>query len=358
MVRVGVIGCGYWGPNLIRNLSQLPESEVVGCADLKEKRLAHMKNLYPEVNTTHDDKDLISADDIDAIVIATPPATHFKIAMRALKAGKHVFVEKPLATSSADCETLVATAKKNDLTLMVGHTFLYTAAVNKIKELIESGELGDILYINTTRVNLGIFQENINVVWDLAPHDVSILNYVLDSMPEGVGAHGHSYIRKNVEDVAFLYFKYPGSIMAHAHVSWLDPNKIRKTTVVGSKKMLVYDDISSLEKIRIYDKGVTVLPHYDTFGEFQLSYRFGDIFVPKLDDSEPLKVECQHFIDCVRGGIAPRSSGEHGLEVVRVIEAANESLVNSGAMVPLHSGAVSSSARKRGASKSKKKKKR
>jgi predicted dehydrogenase len=335
-------------------MSQLPDSEVVGCADLRENRLGHMKNLYPRVNTTHDDSELINAEDIDAIVIATPPETHFEIAMRAMAAGKHVFVEKPLATSSADCETLVATAKKNDLTLMVGHTFLYTAAVNKIKELIESGELGDILYINTTRVNLGIFQENINVVWDLAPHDVSILNYILGSAPEGVGAHGHSYIRKNVEDVAFLFFKYPGSIMAHAHVSWLDPNKIRKTTVVGSKKMLVYDDISSLEKIRIYDKGVTVQPHYDTFGEFQLSYRFGDIFIPKLDDSEPLKVECQHFLDCIMGGVEPRSSGGHGLDVVRVIEAANESLANSGSMVPLHSGAAPSSSR--GGSKSKKKK--
>jgi predicted dehydrogenase len=343
LVKVGVIGCGYWGPNLIRNLSQLQGSEVIGCADLDEGRLAHMKNLYPRVNTTRNDSDLISDENIDAIVIATPPTTHFDIAMRALKAGKHVFVEKPLATSSADCETMVATAKQLDRVLMVGHTFLYTAAVNKIKELIESGELGDILYINTTRVNLGLFQDNINVVWDLAPHDVSILNYFLGGTPEGVGAHGHSYVRKNVEDVAFLHFRYPGEIMAHVHVSWLNPNKIRKTTVVGSKKMLVYDDVSSLEKIRIYDKGVTVLPHYDTFGEFQLSYRFGDIFIPKLDDAEPLKVLSQHFLDCIVKGVEPRSSGQRGTDVVRVIEAANESLRNSGAMVSLHSGAASSS---------------
>jgi len=292
-----------------------------------------MKTLYPQVQATRDHHELIGSDDIDAVVIATPPKTHVDIAMKALEAGKHVFVEKPLATSVADSEKLVKTAKEKNLVLMVGHTFVFTAAVNKIKDLIDSGELGDILYINTTRVNLGLFQENINVVWDLAPHDISILNYVLDSMPEGVAAHGHAYIRKNVEDVAFLYFKYPGSIMAHVHVSWLNPNKIRKTTVVGSKKMLVYDDISSLEKIRIYDKGVDVPAHYETFGEFQLSYRFGDIFIPKLDDSEPLKIECQHFIDCINNGETSRSSGQHGLDVVRVIEAANRSLSNAGTMV-------------------------
>ena len=345
MLRVGVVGCGYWGPNLVRNFSYLRDSEVVACADLDEKRLAHMKMLYPRVDTTRDYEDLMSTRDVDAIVVATPPSTHLEIAMKALEAGKHVFVEKPLATSGADCEALIARAKENGVILMVGHTFLYTAAVNKIKDLVKSGELGDIFYINTTRVNLGIFQDDINVLWDLAPHDVSILNYILGSAPDEVAAQGHSYIRQNIEDVAFLYLKYPGSIMAHVHVSWLNPNKIRKTTVVGSKKMLVYDDVSSLEKIRIYDKGVTVLPHYDTFGEFQLSYRFGDIFIPKLDDSEPLKVACQHFIDCIEAKVEPRSSGQHGLDVVKVIEAANESLSNSGAMVPFHRGAGASAPR-------------
>ncbi len=342
MLRVGVIGCGYWGPNLIRNFSQLRDSEVAACADLTEGRLAHMRTLYPRVETTRDYAALISNPKIDAVVVATPPSTHFEIAMKALDAGKHVFVEKPLATAGADCEALLAKSKKKGLVLMVGHTFLYTAAVNKIKDLIKSGELGDIFYVNTTRVNLGIFQEDINVVWDLAPHDVSILNYILDSEPEEVAAHGHSYIRRKVEDIAFLHLRYPKSIVAHVHVSWLNPNKIREITVVGSKKMLVYDDVSSLEKIRIYDKGVTVLPHYDTFGEFQLSYRFGDIFIPRLDDSEPLKVACQHFIDCVTAGLEPRSSGAHGLEVVRVIEAANRSLANSGAMIPVRSRATSS----------------
>lgn len=339
-LRVGVVGCGYWGPNLIRNFNQLGSSEVLGASDLSVERLDHMRNLYPHLATTADYKELLDNDDIDAVAIATPPKTHFEVAMDALEAGKHVFVEKPLATHSNECETLIAAAEKRKLTLLVGHTFVYTAAVNKIKEVIESGELGDIYYISTTRVNLGIFQDDINVVWDLAPHDVSILNYILDSQPAEVSAQGHSYIRPDVEDVAFLTFRYPNGAMAHVHVSWLNPNKIRTTTVVGSKKMLVYDDISSLEKIRIYDKGVTVQPHYDTFGEFQLSYRFGDIFIPKLDDSEPLKVACQHFVDCINSGISPRSSGGHGLDVVRVIEASNESLHNSGVMISLNGRAA------------------
>ncbi len=333
---MGVVGCGYWGPNLIRNFTQLESSEVPICADLAKKRLDHMKRLYPHIETTREYKDILSRDDIEAVAVATPPQTHFRIGMEALEAGKHLFLEKPMAVSSAECEQLIESSEKLKLTLMVGHTFVYTAAVNKVKELITAGELGDIHYISTERVNLGLFQEDINVVWDLAPHDVSILNYILESTPDSVSAHGHSYIRKKVEDVAFLTFKYPKSIMAHIHVSWLNPNKIRSTTVVGSKKMLVYDDVSSLEKIRIYDKGVTVLPHYDTFGEFQLSYRFGDIFIPKLDDSEPLKVATQHFIDCVRKNLTPRSSGIDGLNVVRVIEAATQSLRNSGSMVSLN----------------------
>lgn len=333
MLNVGVVGCGYWGPNLIRNFTQLSDSEVVMCADLDAGRLDHMKNLYPRLETTKDYKKLLERPDIEAIVIATPPDTHYQLTMESLGAGKHTFVEKPLAYSSTESAAMVNAAKKHGLTLMTGHTFVYTAAVNKIKEVIESGELGEIYYISTERVNLGLFQENINVVWDLAPHDVSILNYILDGTPESVSATAHSYIRKNVEDVAFLTFRYPNGVLAHIHVSWLNPNKIRCTTVVGSKKMLVYDDVSPLEKIRIYDKGVTVQPHYDTFGEFQLAYRFGDIFIPKLDDSEPLKVASQHFIDCIRNGITPRSSGHEGHEVVSVLEASIESIKEEGKMI-------------------------
>jgi predicted dehydrogenase len=330
-----VIGCGYWGPNLIRNFTQLKDSDVVICADLDGARLEHMRNLYPHLETTNDHKAVTSREDLDAIVVATPPATHHAIGMEALEAGKHLFVEKPLALSTDECAALVSTAQRKGLILMTGHTFVYTAAVNKINEVIESGELGKIHYVSTTRVNLGIFQEDINVVWDLAPHDVSILNYVLSSTPMSVSTVANSYIRKSVEDVAFMTLKYPNETLAHVHVSWLNPNKIRSTTVVGSKKMLVYDDISQLEKIRIYDKGVTVQPHYDTFGEFQLSYRFGDIFIPKLDDTEPLKTACQHFIDCIEKGVSPRSSGVHGMEVVNVLEAAVGSIAGNGSMVDI-----------------------
>lgn len=341
MVRIGVIGCGYWGPNLIRNFSHLKGSQVLICSDLSEDRLTHMRNLYPQIETTTDYRRILGRKDVDAVVVATPPETHARLSIEALRAGKHVFVEKPLALSTADGTAMVEEAQKASRVLMVGHTFVYTAAVNKIKEVIASGELGEVFYISTTRVNLGIFQENINVVWDLAPHDVSILNYILDAAPESVATQASCNIRKNIEDVAFVNMRYPGDVLAHVHVSWLNPNKIRSTTVVGSKKMLVYDDISALEKIRIYDKGVTVTPHYDTFGEFQLSYRYGDILIPRLDDAEPLKVACQHFVDCVEKGVAPRSSGVHGLNVVRVLEAAVESIREDGRVIsvePIGSG--------------------
>jgi predicted dehydrogenase len=287
------------------------------------------------VNTTTDLGDVINDPEIDAAVVATPVSTHHPVAMRLLEAGKHVLVEKPMAGSVAEAEELKKTAEDRGLVLMVGHTFLYTAAVNKMKELITSGELGHIYYINTTRVNLGLFQEDINVVWDLAPHDVSILNYILGSDPLTVSAQGKAYIQADIEDVAFLSLTYPGDVIAHTHVSWLNPDKIRRTTVVGSKKMLVYDDVSTLEKIRVYDKGVSVQPHYDTFGEFQLSYRFGDIYTPRLDDSEPLKVECQHFIQCIQRHGRPRSDGASGLAVVEVMERACDSLKLEGQQLTL-----------------------
>jgi predicted dehydrogenase len=335
LIRIGVIGCGYWGPNLIRNFSHLKGSDVLVCSDLSEERLAHMRTIYPKVDTTTDYRRLLERNDVDAVVVATPPETHFKLTTEALRAGKHVFVEKPLSLSAAEGAAMVEEAEKAKRVLLVGHTFVYTAAVNKIKEVVDSGELGDIFYVATTRVNLGIFQERVNVVWDLAPHDISILNYILERMPESVATQASCCIRKNREDVAFINLRYPGNVLAHIHVSWLNPNKIRSTTVVGSKKMLVYDDISALEKIRIYDKGVTMTPHYDTFGEFQLSYRYGDILIPRLDDAEPLKVACQHFVECVEKGLRPRSSGGHGLDVVRVLEAADASIREGGRSIDI-----------------------
>ena len=334
-MTIGVIGCGYWGPNLIRNFINLSETEVKTCSDLDERRLEHMKHLYPSLLTTTNFREIIEDPDIDAVVIATPVSSHFPIAHEALEAGKHVFVEKPLARTVEEGLNLVRFATERKRVVMVGHTFVYTAAVNKIKELIKSGDLGEIYYISTSRVNLGLFQEDINVIWDLAPHDVSIMNYILDSRPLSVSAVGHSYIRPDIQDVSFLTLAYPEHVLANIQVSWLNPNKIRKTTVVGSKKMLVYDDISSLEKIRIYDKGVTVQPHYDTFGEFQLSYRYGDISIPKLDDAEPLKIECKHFHDCITDGIQPRSGGIHGLDVLLALDAADRSMKESGRQVEI-----------------------
>jgi predicted dehydrogenase len=335
VVRVGVVGCGYWGPNLIRNFSNLKTCRVIACSDLLEARLNHMKQLYPALRTTTNFREVIGDPGIDAIVIATPVSSHYGVAREALEAGKHVFVEKPLAQSLEEGRKLVELAQEKSRTLMVGHTFVYTAAVNKIKDLIWSGELGDIYYMSSSRVNLGIFQDDINVVWDLAPHDVSIMNYILNARPISIAAMGQSYIRPGIEDVAFLLLKYPQSTLANIHVSWLNPNKIRSTTVVGSKKMLVYDDVSSLEKIRIYDKGVTVTPHYDTFGEFQLSYRYGDISIPRLDDAEPLKTECQHFVDCITNGSAPRSGGKHGFAVLLALDAADRSIREHGAEVTI-----------------------
>lgn len=335
MLNIGVIGCGYWGPNLIRNLGVSKRSRVTLCADLDANRLAHMQEVYPYLRTTKDYRDILHDPEVDAVAIATPVSTHFKLAMDALQARKHVFVEKPLAQSSEQCLELAAGASQRSLVLMVGHTFVYTAAVNKIKELVVAGELGEILYISSTRVNLGVFQPDINVVWDLAPHDLSIINYVLDARPERIAAHGRSYIRAGVEDVAFIDLEYPRGIIANIRVSWLDPCKIRRTTFVGSKKMLVYDDISNLEKIRVYDKGVTVPPHYDTFGEFKLSYRYGDMLVPRLDESEPLKVECRHFLDCIETGQRPRSAAEDGLAVVRALEASSASLHDGGRLVDI-----------------------
>ncbi|NNE44087.1 MAG: Gfo/Idh/MocA family oxidoreductase, partial [Gemmatimonadetes bacterium] len=326
MLRVAVVGCGYWGPNLIRNFAQLPNVQMKCAVDLNKERLRHIKQLYPSVETTTDLDSVISSPDIDACVVATPVSTHHPIAKRLLEAGKHVLVEKPMAASIDEAEELKTIADERGLVLMAGHTFLYTAAVNKMRDLIASGELGHIYYISTTRVNLGLFQEDINVIWDLAPHDISILNYILGAEPETVSATGQAYIQAGIEDVAFANLTYPGDIVAHVHVSWLNPDKIRRTTVVGSKKMLVFDDVSMQEKIRVFDKGVSVQPHYDTFGEFQLSYRFGDIYTPRLDDSEPLKNECQHFVHCIQKQEKPRSNGEAGLAVVRVMQRACESI--------------------------------
>jgi len=335
-IRVGVIGVGYWGPNLVRNFFSLPNTECRWAVDLDEKRLAHVQALYPSLRISTQAKDVMDDPEVDAVVVATPVDKHAELAIEAMERGKHVFVEKPMARTVEECRRMLAVSEKNSRTLMVGHTFLYNSVVRRIKQLIDDGELGEIFYINMTRVNLGLFREDVNVVWDLAPHDVAILEYLLGEHPVRVHATGNDFVQPGIEDVAFIDLEYPGGRRAHLHVSWLDPNKIRKVTVVGSKKMLVYDDTSNVEKLRVYDKGVTKMPHYDNFGEFQLSYRYGDIVLPRIEEAEPLKTEAQHFLECIRGKKRPLSDGINGLEVVEVLEASCRSITGGGVAIELN----------------------
>jgi len=337
MIRIGVIGCGYWGPNIIRNFVQMPRVEMRKVADLNVEQLNHIKCLYPTVETTIDYKEIVTDPEIDAVAIATPVHTHKRLAVEALENGKHVFVEKPMAGCIADAEAMVETAKKHELQLMVGHTFEYHAAVRKMKEIIDSGLLGDIYYINCQRLNLGIFQKDINVVWDLASHDISVVLMLLEKEPNQVMSIGTSHINPSVEDVATTTLEFNNNIIAFIQTSWLDPNKVRKMTVVGSKKMLVYDDIQANEKIWIYDKGVEVPERYDTFGEFNYSYHYGDIIIPRIENKEPLRSELSHFIDCIENGSRPITDGNNGLRVVKVLEAAQRSIAQGGVNVRVNS---------------------
>ena len=336
MINIGVIGCGYWGPNHIRNFNSLSNCRVLICCDKDAARLEHMKRIYPAIETTIKADDLFKEPRLDAVIIATPVSTHYDLAKGALLSGKHVLVEKPMSHSVETCLSLIKLAKDMNRVLMVGHTFEYTAAVNKVKELIEAGELGEPLYISSVRVNLGLFQTDINVSWDLAPHDISIITYLLGELPESVNCQGKSHYKKDIEDVASITLNYANGVIAFIHSSWLDPNKIRKTTVVGSEKMLVYDDVETQEKIKIYDKGVDAPPYYDTYGDFQFTYRYGDIYSPRLDDYEPLKRQSEHFLDCIENGLRPRSCGRSGLGVVSILEAASESLRKQGMAVPVY----------------------
>ncbi len=330
MTSVGIIGCGYWGPNLIRNFTWIPNADMLVCCDKDVKQLERMKQLYPNIETTSDAEALFEDPRLNCICIVTPVFTHYELAKTALNHGKHVFVEKPLTHSVETCQSLIQIAEEKDLVLMVGHTFEYTAAVNKIREIVDSGELGEPLYVNSVRLNLGLFQPDINVCWDLAPHDISIITYVFGKLPQTVNCQGMSHYKKGIEDVANLTLNYENGMIAFLRTSWLDPNKRRKTTIVGSKKMLVYDDIEPQEKIKIYDKGVDVPPYYNTYGDFQFAYRYGDIYSPRIDDYEPLRKQCEHFIECIENNQTPRSDGRSGLRVVSVLEAASRSLAQGG----------------------------
>jgi len=332
---VAVVGLGYWGPNWVRNLQSSGLCDQVVACDVDSERRRHVQKLYPSVRTYEQVDPVLADPAVDAFIISTPVRTHWELARRCLSAGKSVLVEKPLASSGKQCAELIEMAARRGAVPMVGHTFLYSASVAKLCEIVNSGELGEIFYISSTRTNLGLIQQDINVVWDLAPHDISIVLAVAGRAPESVNCHGRSHYNHGIEDVAMLTMNFSGNLIAFVHVSWLDPNKIRRITVVGSRKMLIYDDIAYQEPIRIYDKGVSVAPYYDTFGEFRYTYRYGDILAPRVTEHEPLKAETEHFIDCVLNGRRPRSDGLAGLRVVSVLESADASLRQNGTLVPV-----------------------
>ncbi|PYV19675.1 MAG: oxidoreductase [Acidobacteria bacterium] len=322
MTKVGLIGLGYWGPNLARVLNQTTRCEFTACCDLDPQRLKKTLRQYPGLKGFESVEDLLSSD-IDAVVVATPISTHFDVARRALHSGKHVFVEKPLADSSPRARELTEIAQARDRRLMTGHTFVYSPPVVKVKELIDSGALGDLQYLSFSRVNLGLYRKDVDVVWDLAVHDISILLYWLDESPISAGSFGRSCVQSFKRDVAYLWFQFPGGTIASCEVSWLSPQKMRRTCVVGSKRMVVYDDTDPSEKIKIYDRGV-IVHQPENFGEFQLTYRTGDMVAPNLANTEPLLIEIEHFLDCIATGETPRTDGRFGAKVVSAIEMAEK----------------------------------
>ncbi len=330
-MKLGLIGLGTWGKNLLRNFSNLPDCEVLICCDQEKEQLKKIKDIYPDYRYVQNYKEVLEDKNIDAVVIATPPESHFKIAYQAITYEKDVFVEKPMVLKVDEGEKLVRLAQDKERILMVGHIMEYHSAVLKLKEFVKNGELGDIYYLYATRVNLGKVRDIENALWSFAPHDISMILYLLTKEPKTVTATGQCYLQKKrgIEDVAFLTLHFDDGVMAHIHVSWLDPHKERKLTIVGNKKMAVFDDMRSAEKIWIYDKGVETKLDYNTYGEY-LSLRFGDILIPKIDSAEPLKAECQHFLQCVKDRNTPRSDGEDGLRVLKVLDAAQRSLQKGG----------------------------
>ncbi|CAN5266217.1 Gfo/Idh/MocA family oxidoreductase [soil metagenome] len=336
-LAVGVVGCGYWGPNLVRNFRNVANCHVPAMCDVKLQRLKHIQSLYPEVEAVTDYAEFLTRD-LDAVVIATPVKQHFPLAKAALLAGKHTFIEKPMASSTEECEELIEIAKRNGLILMVGHTFLYSAPVQKIVDLIEAGDIGEIRYINCRRLNLGLFQKDINVAWDLAPHDISIILHVLGEFPLAVNCSGNAHVTPGIEDVTNMSLSFRKKRFATIQSSWLEPRKVREMTIVGTRRMIIYDDLQTIEKIRIYDVRVDRPPHYDSFAEFQYSYHYGDSYIPYIQQEEPLKALSQHFVDCISTGTEPLTSGTKGLELVKILEAASTSLRNDGAPVGFGSG--------------------
>lgn len=329
MLNIAVLGYGYWGPNLVRNFASLPNVRLKTVCDSDEKSLAKLHSRFPDIETTTDGDDVFNDESIEAVVIALPAELHGEFARQALVSGKHVFVEKPLSMTVASAKELVQLSEDNGQILMVGHLLLFHPAVERMKQLIDLGELGPIYYLYSQRVNLGLVRTRENALWSLAPHDVSVLLYLLDEIPFSVSATGSSYLQEGIEDTVFVHLKFSEKKMAHIHVSWLDPHKVRKLTVVGQKKMAVFDDVEPVEKIKVFDRSVEPPATYSSYGD-ALTLRFGDIYIPHIEMVEPLRLECRHFIDCILEGRQPRTDARRGLDVVRVLEAAHRSLKEGG----------------------------
>jgi len=334
MINIGVIGYGYWGPNVVRNFSGIPDTEVVAISDYQPAAQKRAKKLYPQMNVTNDSQEILNSPGIDAVVIVTPVSSHFSIARQALENGKHIFVEKPFTASSAEAEQLIELAEKKNLKIMVDHTFLFTGAVKKIKQLIDEGAIGDLYYFDSTRVNLGLFQKDVNVVWDLAPHDLAIMDHLFNKNAVAVTATGMAHIDNELENVAYITVYLTGNIIAHINVNWLSPVKIRMTLIGGHKKMVVWNDLVADEKLRVYDRGVEP-PDKESAYPLRVSYRSGDMWAPKVAQAEALKEEAEYFIDCITNDRTPINDGQSGLRVVRILEATIRSLKRGGELVYL-----------------------
>ncbi len=330
MINVAVVGVGYWGPNLIRNFHAHSKTNVKICCDLNNERLEYIYNTFPSVKTTTDYTELLNDKDIELIAVCTPVFTHYELAKAALNAGKHVLIEKPMTSTSLQGEELLELADKKNLKIFVDHTFLFTGAVRKIKQVIDNGEVGELYYFDSVRVNLGLFQHDVNVIWDLAPHDISIMQYLLSKKPECVMTTGSDHFSSGLEDVAYLTVYYPNKLIAHIHANWLSPVKIRQTLLAGSKKMVVWDDTEPSEKVRIYDKGVEVVKTADQVYNMLIQYRTGDMYCPKVESIEALKAEVGHIVDCIDNGKSSIISGESGLMVTKILEASDQSIKNRG----------------------------
>ena len=334
-INVGIIGCGYWGKNLVRNFIEAKNCWLSSIADNNEKALQEINVRYPSLRAYANYKDLIRSKEINTIVVATPPGEHYHMVKEILLAGKNVLVEKPLATSLKDAKELAALARKSDKILMVDHTFLFSGAVKKIKEIIKTGELGEILYYDGVRINLGLFQRDVNVLWDLAPHDLSIMSYLLEKDPVSVSAIGAAHVKKGTENIAYLTLKFKDNLIAHFHFNWLAPAKVRLTLIGGSEKMIIYDDTDPSEKVKVYDKNVRMKHSSGSEYKSSYDYRVGDMWAPKVDLAEALQYMCNEFVDAIKEHRKPLSDGEFGVRIVRILEAAKESIINDGTMVKL-----------------------